>query len=124
MKILGNILWVIFGGAVNCTAWFFLGVLWHITIIGIPLGKQCFKLAKLSFLPFTKEVVRTDESAIGTVANIFWAIFTGIPMAAENLLMGVLFCITIVGIPFGKQYFKLAKLSFAPFGVEVKRKLI
>lgn len=122
MKILGNILWVLFGGAANCTAWFFLGVLWSITIVGIPLGKQCFKLARLSFLPFTKELVTDDSSAIGLVANIFWAIFTGIPMAIENFAFGVLFCITIVGIPFGKQYFKLARLSFAPFGVEVRRK--
>lgn len=121
MKTLGNILWVIFGGAANCAAWFCLGILWHITIIGIPLGKQCFKLAKLSFLPFTKEVVKTNDSAMSTISNIFWAIFTGIPMALENLFLGVLFCITIVGIPFGKQYFKLAKLSFAPYGMEVKK---
>ncbi len=123
MKILGNILWVIFGGAVGTLAWFLLGILWCITIIGIPLGKQCFKLAKLTFLPFTKEVVKEHDSAIGLLANILWAIFTGIPMALENIFMGVLLCVTIIGIPFGKQYFKLAKLSFAPFGYEVKRKL-
>lgn len=122
MKTLGNILWIIFGGAVNTLLWYFLGVLWCITIIGIPLGKQCFKLGKLTFLPFTKELVTSNESAVGMLANVLWAIFTGIPMAIENLTVGIFLCITIVGIPFGKQYFKLARLSLAPFGVEVKKK--
>ncbi|MGN0448463.1 MAG: YccF domain-containing protein [Acutalibacteraceae bacterium] len=121
MKVLGNILWVIFGGAVGTLAWFLLGILWCVTIVGIPLGKQCFKLAKLTFLPFTKEVEKESDSTIGLVANIFWVIFTGWEMALANILTGVLLCITIIGIPFGKQYFKLAKLSFAPFGYEVKR---
>ena len=121
MKTLGNILWVIFGGAVGTLTWFLLGILWCVTIVGIPLGKQCFKLAKLTFLPFTKEVEKESDSTIGLVANIFWVIFTGWEMALANILTGVLLCITIIGIPFGKQYFKLAKLSFAPFGYEVKR---
>lgn len=121
MKVLGNILWVIFGGAVGTLTWFLLGILWCVTIVGIPLGKQCFKLAKLTFLPFTKEVEKESDSTIGLVANIFWVIFTGWEMALANILTGVLLCITIIGIPFGKQYFKLAKLSFAPFGYEVKR---
>ena len=120
MKTLGNILWVIFGGAVTALGWCLYGVLWSITIIGIPLGKQCFKLARLSFMPFDKKVTDADDGVFGTLANIIWAITTGIPMALENLLTGALLYITIIGIPFAKQYFKLARLSLAPFGVKIE----
>lgn len=123
MKTIGNIIWILAGGAANTALWYLIGIFWHITVIGIPLGQQCFKLGRLTFSPFTKELEMDDkEIAVSTVANVFWAIFTGIPMAIENFLIGVLFCITIIGIPFGKQYFKLARLSLAPFGVEVVKK--
>ena len=121
MKAIGNLILVIFGGAVNGLIWSFWGVLWCITIIGIPLGKQCFKFASLSFMPFNKEVVDADAGVLGTVSNIIWLLSTGAVMAFENLVIGVLFCCTIIGIPFGKQYFKIAKLALMPFGFEVKR---
>ncbi len=121
MKAIGNIIWVIFGGFVTALIWNVYGVLWSLTIIGIPLGKQCFKFARLSFMPFDKKVVEKDSGALSFISNIFWAVSTGIPMALENLLIGIIFCITVVGIPFGKQYFKLAKLSLAPFSFEVER---
>ena len=73
-------------------------------------------------MPFDKKVVDADDGVFGTLANIIWAVITGIPRALENLIAGLALCITIVGIPFGKQYFKLARLSLAPFGVEVVRK--
>lgn len=118
MKTLGNILWIICGGLVSSLSWALAGLLWCITIIGIPLGKQCFKFAKLTLAPFGKEIT-DDGSAASTVANIFWIIFTGLPMAIENAAFGLLLCVTVIGIPFGKQYFKLAKLSLAPFGKKV-----
>ena len=122
MKTIGNIIWVIFGGAINGLLWSALGVLWCCTIIGIPLGKQCFKFASLSFMPFNKEVKENDSGAVSTVAYIIWIIATGAAMAFENLCIGLLFCATVIGIPFGKQYFKLAKLSLAPFGFDVVKK--
>lgn len=122
MKTIGNILWVILGGAVGSGLWLLYGVLWSITIVGIPLGKQCFKLASLTFMPFNKEVVDTGSGALGFVANIIWAVTTGVVMAAENVVVGLSLCATIVGIPFGLQYFKLAKLSLMPFGTEIRRK--
>lgn len=118
MKTLGNILWFIFGGFETALGWWICGILWCITIIGIPLGKQCFKMASLSLFPFKKKVV-DEESTISLIANIFWIIFTGLPMAIGNVLLGIVFCITIIGIPFGKQFFKLAKLSLAPFGKKI-----
>lgn len=112
-------MWIIFGGALNALLWLFLGLLWCVTIIGIPLGKQCFKFARLTFAPFGKEVVDEGTTA-STVANIFWIILTGIPMAIDNFIFAVVLCCTIIGIPFGKQYFKIARLSLAPFGVKIK----
>ena len=118
MKTLGNILWFVFGGFLSGLSWVLSGVLWCITIIGIPYGRQCFKFASLSFSPFGKEVVY-GGGVVSTLANVIWLIFFGIWMALGNLLIGALWCITIVGIPFGKQFFKIAKLALTPFGAEV-----
>ena len=119
MKELGNILWFIFGGLGSGLSWILAGVLCCITIIGIPLGKQCFKFAGLAFFPFKKEVVY-GGGTVSMIANIIWLIFCGIPMAIGNAVIGGIWCITIIGIPFGKQFFKLAKLSLMPFGATVR----
>lgn len=121
MSLLGNILWFIFGGFISGLSWLFAGMIWCITIIGIPYGLQCFKFASLSFFPFGKEV-EYGGGAISTLANIIWLIFFGVWMAIENMFIGFLWCITIVGIPFGMQFFKIAKLSLTPFGASVKNK--
>ncbi len=121
MRFLGNLLWVILGGLGSAISWCMAGILWCITIVGIPVGVQCFKLAGLSLLPFGKEV-RYGGGAGKTILNVLWIIFSGWVLALEHALLGVLFCITIIGIPFGKQYFKLAKLALMPFGATVVKK--
>ena len=118
MKIIGNILWFICGGLISGLSWLAAGILWCITIVGIPIGLQCFKFAGLSFWPFGKEVVY-GGGAMSTIANLFWLIISGIPLALENLILGLICCITIIGIPFGKQFFKIAKLALTPFGASV-----
>ena len=118
MSILGNILWFICGGLLSGLSWVLAGCLWCISIIGIPIGLQCFKFAGLAFFPFGKEVVY-GGGAVSLIANIIWLIVSGIPMAVENAVAGLICCITIIGIPFGKQFFKIAKLSLMPFGAEV-----
>lgn len=120
MSCLGNLLWFIFGGFINAIGWFFAGVIWCITIIGIPVGMQCFKIARLQLFPFGKEVVTVDDSGVSFILNILWLIFGGIVLCIGNLVSGVIFCITIVGIPFGLQSFKLAKLSLMPFGKDIR----
>ena len=117
MKLIGNILWFVFGGFLSGLAWLFSGLLWCITVIGIPYGLQCFKFASLSFFPFGKDV--EYGGAVSTLANIIWLLFFGVWMALGNFITGVLWCITIVGIPFGRQFFKIAKLSLTPFGAEI-----
>ncbi len=118
MGCLGNILWFIFGGAVLGLSWALAGLIWCITIIGIPWGIQCFKFAKLAFFPFGKRI--QYGGGVGSILlNIVWLLISGLMLSAEAALIGCLFCVTIIGIPFGKQCFKIAKLALLPFGSTV-----
>ena len=119
MSFIGNLIWIIFGGLLFWLEWVAAGILCCITIIGIPLGKQCFKFAKLSLCPFGKEV-KFGGGAVSLLANIIWLAACGLPMAITNGAVGLVYCITIIGIPFGKQCFKLAKLSLMPIGASVE----
>ncbi len=118
MGCLGNLIWFIFGGFVMGLSWLFVGLIWCITIVGIPVGVQCFKLAGLAFFPFGKEV-RYGGGPGSFLLNILWLIFGGIGLAIESVVLGCIFCVTIIGIPFGLQCFKIAKLSLMPFGASV-----
>ena len=115
MSCLGNLLWFIFGGFVGGLGWLLAGCLWCITIVGIPVGMQCFKFAQLSFFPFGREV-QYGGGAGSLLLNIFWLLLSGIPLALEHLIIGMIMCVTVIGIPFGMQHFKLAKLALMPFG--------
>ena len=118
MKFIGNLLWFIFTGLVTSLAWFALGLGWCITIVGIPFGIQAFKFAKLSLAPFGKKVATNFGKH--AIMNVIWFILGGFGLALSFFFMGLIWCITIIGIPFGKQCFKLAKLAVAPFGATVE----
>ena len=120
MKVLGNILWMIFGGLEWAICLFIAGIICCITIVGIPIGKQLFKMAKFVFLPFGKEVVDDHPTGFKKFLNVIWAIWAGWEYALCFLIEGCICCITIIGIPFGKQYFKLAKFIFLPLGHNFK----
>ncbi|MBR0382528.1 MAG: YccF domain-containing protein [Eubacterium sp.] len=123
MRLLGNILWIVFGGWISALGWVLAGCLWCITIIGIPVGVQCFKLASISLNPFGKEVYYEGKAG-SFLLNVIWFLVSGMELAFTNFLLGCILCITIIGIPFGKQYFKIAKLSLAPFGAAVRREAV
>ena len=118
MRFLGNLLWLILGGFIAGLSWILTGILLCITVVGIPLGVQCFKFAKLAFCPFGKEVIY-GGGAVSLLANILWLLFIGLWMAIASAAAGLVLYITIIGIPFGKQYFKLARLWLMPFGASV-----
>lgn len=118
MGCLGNILWFIFGGFISGLSWACIGLLWCITIVGIPIGLQCFKFATLSFFPFGKDVIYGGGTT-SFLINILWLILSGFALAIEHLVLGCLLCVTIIGIPFGLQMFKIAKLSLMPFGAKI-----
>ncbi len=114
MSFLGNLIWIIFGGLISSIIWFIAGIIFSITIIGIPFGMQCFKMAGLVLAPFGKSV-RVDFTK-HPFANIIWLLVMGWELFLVNAFAGIIFSITIIGIPFGKQCFKLAAVSLAPFG--------
>jgi len=114
MKLIGNIIWFVLIGLWSWFAWIFTGILWCITILGIPFGKQCFKIAGLVAFPFGKTIRTNFDSH--PIANIIWLILFGWEIAVGYVIMGIVFCITIIGIPLGKQSFKLATLALLPFG--------
>lgn len=118
MSTIGNIIWFFTCGLIAGVTWAIVGCLWCITVIGIPVGLQCFKMASLSFWPFGKEVVY-GGSSISFLLNLFWIVLSGIELAAGFAVIGGLCCITIIGIPFGLHFFKFAKLALMPFGAEV-----
>ncbi len=118
MNTLGNILWLILGGLELAVAWAIIGIVLCITIVGIPLGIQAFKMAGLTLTPFGKSVVY--GGGVGSLlANIIWVVLVGIWMAIGYMIAGVLNCITVIGVPFGIQSFKMAKLALWPFGAQV-----
>lgn len=119
MRTLGNILWFFLGGFLIGLSWAFIGVLFCITIIGIPVGKQCFKMAGLTFFPFKKEVVYGGKAG-SFILNILWIIFFGWELALSYIISGLIMMVTIIGIPFGTQCFKMAKLALMPFGAEIR----
>lgn len=121
MKTIGNIIWVLFGGLELAVGYLLSGVMLCITIIGIPFGLQVFKLGTLALWPFGKKVEKRDNPSgcLNTLMNILWFFFGGLGLVLSHLLLGALFFITIVGIPFGKQHFKLAHIALTPFGREI-----
>ncbi|MDR2950424.1 MAG: YccF domain-containing protein [Prevotella sp.] len=122
MKTLGNIIWVIFGGFMIALEYFIAGFLLMLTIIGIPFGLQAFKLGILALWPFGSSVKEIENSSgcLSLIMNIIWIIIGGFWIALTHLFWGVLFCITIIGIPFGKQHFKLIHLALVPFGKKIE----
>ena len=123
-RILGNILWLVLGGLLGSIIFLFYGVLLCLTIIGIPFGLQMFTLAALNLCPFGADVYRKSKDGrvgcLSTGFNILWLLLGGIWVALAYFLVGLLMCITVIGIPFGLQYFKLGKLVFSPFGLEIR----
>lgn len=118
MSTFGNIIWFILGGFLGGLFWILAGILCCVTIIGIPLGLQCFKFAGLTMCPFGKEIIY-GGGAGSLFLNILWLVFFGLGMAVYFFFIGILYCATIIGIPIGLYSFKMAKLSLMPFGTEV-----
>ena len=123
MKFLGNIIWLIFGGLITAIEYLISSLCMMITIIGIPFGLQTLKLAGLALWPFGSKVTDTGSSGcLSIIMNIVWIICGGLCICLTHLLFGILLCITIIGIPFGNQHFKMAKLALTPFGKDIVRR--
>lgn len=121
MSFIGNIIWIIFGGIFIFFQYIFGGLVLCLTIVGIPFGIQCFKFAIVGLAPFGVKITDTSSNigCLSTIMNIIWLLFGGFWIVLTHLLFGLLFCITIIGIPFGLQHFKLMNLAFSPFGKSI-----
>lgn len=119
MNFIGNIIWLLIGGIIAAVLWAISGLVLCITIIGIPFGLQCFKIAGFVLWPFGKEIELGHFGAGGLIFNIIWLIVFGWEFAVTHAIIGLIFCITIIGIPFGLQHFKFAMLGLIPFGARI-----
>lgn len=127
MAFVGNLLWFVCGGFVGGTLWMLMGLLMCCTVVGIPVGIACFRIGRFAYFPFGKELIPAEwmgeKRIAGTgLIQFFWIILPGWVLALENALVGVVFCCTIIGIPWGIAYFHLASASFAPLGKRVVAK--
>jgi len=128
MSLLGNLIWIIFGGLVMGIGWYLLGLVMFLSVIGIPWGRACFMLGNFCLWPFGREIVSrrevTGKDDLGTgpwglVGNVIWFCCGGFLLAIGHLLSALLCFITIIGIPFGLQHLKLVGASMAPIGKTV-----
>jgi uncharacterized membrane protein YccF (DUF307 family) len=124
MNILGNFFWLIFGGIIIAIEYFIGSIFLMLTIVGIPFGIQTLKMASLSLWPFGRDtVVHTRASGcLYILMNIIWLITGGIWIAITHAIFGMILCITIIGIPFGLQHFKLTAIALSPFGRDIVNK--
>lgn len=122
MKIIGNLLWLIFGGLEAAMGYFFGALILCLTIVGIPWALQIFKIGLLCLWPFGAKITKGDfpPGCLRIPLNILWFFCGGLYAWICHMLFGCVLCITIVGIPWGKQHFKMAGLSAAPFGKDVE----
>jgi len=120
-NFLGNLVWLIFGGLLAAIGYVIGGFALCVTIVGIPWGLQCFKLAGLVLWPFGKRVVNTagELGCLNLFCNIIWILCGGLYTAIVHIVMGIILCITIIGIPWGRQHFKLIEISLMPFGKRI-----
>ena len=121
MNILLNIIWVVFGGLMIAIEYAISSIAMMLTLIGIPFGIQTIKLARVALWPFGTDISNTGwpSGCLAGIMNVIWWFVGGFDIALTHLGWGLLFCITIVGIPFGIQHFKLMKLALFPFGKEI-----
>lgn len=121
MSIFMNILWLLLGGIFTAVEYIASSLTMMVTIIGIPFGLQTLKLSLLALCPFGKRIETTPEAGgcLSIIMNIIWILIGGIWISLTHLLFGIVLCITIIGIPFGRQHFKLAGLALSPFGKHI-----
>jgi uncharacterized membrane protein YccF (DUF307 family) len=122
MNLLLNIIWLILGGFIVVIAYLLGGILLCLTIIGIPFGIACFKLAGLALAPFGREIREKEPpgGALAVIMNIIWILLPGLELATFHLLMALVLAITIIGLPLAAQHLKMVRLALLPFGFEVR----
>jgi len=118
MSLIGNILWIVFGGFLACLGYLLGGLILCLTIVGIPFGLQCFRLAGAVLAPFGKTVVKVprEDGVLGMVFNLLWILVFGWTIALSHLASALACTVTTIGIPFALQHVKLGVVALLPFG--------
>lgn len=120
MSLIGNVLWFLLFGLEMGLAWIVTGLVFCCTIFGIPYGVASFRIAMFAFFPFGKDIVPSEGAGACTfLLNVIWVIFAGIWLWIGSVIAGIIFCCTIIGIPFGIACFRIAKVSLAPLGKKI-----
>lgn len=128
MRLLGNIIWFLFGGVFMGLSWWFFGLIALVSIVGIPWAKACFVIGQFTFFPFGKEAISRKmllqkedigTGTLGFIGNVIWLIFAGVWLAIGHILSAFACAITIIGIPFAIQHLKLIGISLAPIGMTI-----
>jgi uncharacterized membrane protein YccF (DUF307 family) len=123
MRTILNLVWAVFGGGLILAIEYLLaGVLCVVTIVGIPFGAQCFKLAGLALFPFGKEFTGGSRGVTSGLLNVLWLLVAGLWICLSHLALAVSLALTIIGIPFAIQHLKLAMVALVPFGVEIRER--
>lgn len=122
MNFIGNLIWIIFGGLAAALGYLFGGIVLCISVVGIPWGLQCFKIAGFVLWPFGHQVVSNtaNDGCLSLICNIIWLLCGGLYTAIVHIVFGILLFLTIIGIPFARQHFKLVELSLMPFGKTIR----
>src|SRR5688572_29204437 len=120
MRVILNIIWLVFSGFWIAVLHAIAGVIACILIITIPFGIASFRIAGYALWPFGREIVRRSEAgAASAIGNVLWILLFGWWLALGNLLTGIALCLTIIGIPLGLGNFKLIPVSLLPLGREI-----
>jgi len=122
MSLLGNIVWLVFGGLIAGLGYILGGLALCVTIIGIPFGVQTMKLGVATLTPFGKEIVELPDanSATRLILNVIWLVAVGWGIAVAHAASALVLAITIIGIPFAMQHLKLIPLALLPFGRDLR----
>jgi uncharacterized membrane protein YccF (DUF307 family) len=120
MRTVLNVLWFVLSGLWLAIGYAAAGLVLCVLIITIPFGIACFRLAGFVLWPFGRAVVRKpDAGAPSAIANVIWFVLVGLWMAIAHVMLGIVLCLTIIGIPLGLGNFKLAGVAIAPLGKEI-----
>lgn len=123
MNVIGNIVWFIFGGILLAIMYWLFGLLFCLSIVGIPFGVQLFKIGSFVLFPFGRDLVDGPAATgcLNTLFNVIWIVLGWWEIALSHLVLGLILCCTIIGIPFGLQHFKIALKTLLPFGKQIVR---
>jgi uncharacterized membrane protein YccF (DUF307 family) len=120
IRFIGNVIWLLLAGLPLALSYAAFGFVAFILIITIPFGIASFRLAGYALWPFGRTVVRRPDAGAGSaIGNLIWFLVAGLWLALAQVVIGIVLCLTIIGIPFGIACFKMARLALFPLGKEI-----